>query len=108
MSKVIVRNLQKRYGDVLAADGVSFEIKGQEVRWQKWRLRIGFIHRGQPIDAQAAEVAAVARMQQPVRTALVVGGASGSGCSSGPRWTGQASRRSIREPRNHDTSGSSA
>ncbi len=31
MSKVIVRDLQKRYGDVLAADGVSFEIHDGEI-----------------------------------------------------------------------------
>lgn len=31
--------------DVVQPDGVSFEVNGWEVTWQKWRFRIGFTHR---------------------------------------------------------------
>ncbi|MGJ3245785.1 MAG: primary-amine oxidase [Elainellaceae cyanobacterium] len=28
--------------DIVQPDGVSFEVNGHEIRWQKWRMRIGF------------------------------------------------------------------
>jgi primary-amine oxidase len=31
--------------DIVQPDGPSFEVRGQEVRWQKWRFRIGFTPR---------------------------------------------------------------
>jgi primary-amine oxidase len=31
--------------DIVQADGPSFEVEGWEVRWQKWRFRIGFDQR---------------------------------------------------------------
>ncbi len=31
--------------DIVQPDGVSFDVNGWEVRWQKWRFRVGFTHR---------------------------------------------------------------
>jgi primary-amine oxidase len=31
--------------DIVQPDGVSFEVNGSEVSWQKWRFRVGFNHR---------------------------------------------------------------
>ena len=31
--------------DVVQPEGMSFEVNGWEVAWQKWRFRIGFAHR---------------------------------------------------------------
>ena len=31
--------------EITQPDGVSFVLRGRELRWQKWRLRVGFSHR---------------------------------------------------------------
>ncbi|ETX01517.1 MAG: hypothetical protein ETSY2_37110, partial [Candidatus Entotheonella gemina] len=31
--------------DIVQPEGVSFEVNGWEVKWQKWRFRVGFTHR---------------------------------------------------------------
>ena len=38
------RDDQKRI-EITQPDGVSFTLHGRELRWQKWRLRVGFNHR---------------------------------------------------------------
>ncbi|HEY0387367.1 MAG TPA: primary-amine oxidase [Gaiellales bacterium] len=31
--------------EITQPEGVSFELRGRELRWQKWRLRVGFSHK---------------------------------------------------------------
>jgi primary-amine oxidase len=35
----------QRQIEIIQPDGVSFELRGRELRWQRWRLRVGFSHR---------------------------------------------------------------